>query len=138
MGGIYITCGEFNGDDKSCSAIDGVMQDMDKGVGGFDGSLLDSLFHPGDEEAGIAFTLNPEDPERLLVSLWKLQAHYQAIFPGVTDWHKIIQLEESMGMNSTNGKYGESVGWRLYCVNDLLNAVKKFCETHDEIVLTFD
>jgi hypothetical protein len=54
--------------------------------------LLDSLFHPGDEEAGIAFTLNPEDPERLLVSLWKLQAQIiKRIFDYVkNDWKKKI------------------------------------------------
>ncbi|MCA9544907.1 MAG: hypothetical protein KC613_10970 [Myxococcales bacterium] len=125
MGGLYVQCGEYGGEDKSMSAISGVLGAIAEGLSGADKAAFMLAFRPlidGDvDEEGVELGA---EHVRLLEA--PLRAYYAAL--GEKLGHPEPWEAPDLDGGSVDAKYGAGDGWRYYCAHDLLQA----CEVHRE------
>ena len=125
MGGLYVQCAEYGGDDKSMSAISGVLTAVAESLSGGDRAAFELAFAPliaGDiDEEGV--TLGAQHVALLEAPL---QAYYEAL--GEKLGHPEPWEAPELDVGSVDAKYGAGDGWRFYCAHDLLQA----CQVHRE------
>lgn len=139
MGGIYIQCGSFEGEDKSCSAIDGVLEDL---VLNADASQRDVIariersLNGGEEHLEI----DAADAKSLLSLVTRYKSDILSRIAPTTDPFEQIQLDHRAdpALDPTDAKYGKSTGWKLYCVIDLETAFTVSVEEDEPVILTWD
>jgi hypothetical protein len=139
MGGVYIECGSFAGEDKSCSAIEGVLEDMAleadapqrDAIARIEGSL-----NSGEEHVEIDAT----DAQSLLSLVSRYRSDLLRRIAPITDPFEQIErdLQANPDLDPTAAKYGKSIGWKLYCVIDLEKAFAVSVEEDKPVILTWD
>jgi len=141
MGGGYISCGEFMGEDKSGSAISGVLRDMATMLSPAEGAAFQKhvagpvleAMHRGEQEIEIP----PAAASLLLGPLARYHTHLDATL-GHPHPYDAPELDRKRGMDMTEAKWGEGLGWQFYCTHDLLRACEVSQKTGAAIVLHFD
>lgn len=128
MAGLNISCGTFSGEDKSGSALEGVLdalphapRDLVQRIkSGFDKSdhVLIS-----EEQAAVLLPLLMEYRKRLVKDI------------GHEDWVAETNAEETAGLDSVAAKWGAGRGWRLYCTTDLIRACETSLAEHQPIAI---
>src|SRR5687767_12921583 len=121
MGGGYISCGEFMGDDKSGSAFEGVLRGIPIVLTAEEGTafseqvaapLLQAL-----HEGGEQFEISPEMVSHLLQPLTRYHAHLDETL-GHPHPYDAPELDRERGLDMTDAKYGDGPGWQFYCTHD--------------------
>jgi hypothetical protein len=130
MAGGNISCGSFQGEDKSGSAFEGVLNDITH----LDGSLIEDI-RSGLEEAEYVL-ISEQQAELLLPMLLKYRDQLISQI-GHENWGREVQTEEEAGMDPVAGKWGESRGWRLYCANNLIKACQASADENESICVVF-
>ena len=136
MGGINVYCGEFSGADKSCSAVEAVLEDLTPFADDAQRALLSELkermFVGSDHaliEAWAARSLLP------LLTAYREQIMVR-ITPIRDPFDQIAKDHDAdPTLDATEAKYGGSLGWKLYCVLDLERAFLVATETGEPVAL---
>ncbi len=141
MGGGYISCGQFCGDDKSGSAISGVFEAIPELIpedarSEFISSVLDPLADSL-EENGDYFLIEPEIAALLLPPVDALYMQYGNEL-GNPEPFDAPEIDEDRGLDTTEAKWGKGIGWRYYCLHDLRIALRKSIESKESVVINFD
>lgn len=141
MGGGYIQCGDFSGDDKSCSAISGVFDELpsvleERERNEFVTNVLDPL-HSQLEETGEYFVIPPDVASMMLPAVQILYDKYRDIFLNKTVWDAVAS-DDDCGIDPSEAKWGQGPGWRYYCLTDLLQGLQHSIETDTDICISFD
>lgn len=148
MGGGYISCGDFEGDDKSASALMGVVEDL-QGLLRWESesALLDLLagMHafvsgeavpPDDWEEAIEI-----EADQMTALLPYLEKYRNQLVEkaGTSDLDAAMEADQaSTGLDPSELKWGKGTGWRLYCVTDLLRAAEHSIAGRQSIFISFD
>lgn len=139
MGGIYIQCGSFEGEDKSGSAIEGVLQDIAHTARD---SQRIAITRIADQlNAGADHALIEPDVARQLAPLIdRYCSKIAADIAPVTD--PFVQIERDHeadpNLDPTEAKYGKGLGWRYYCALDLARAFAASANEDEPVILTWD
>jgi hypothetical protein len=122
MGGINIHCGSFSGEDKSGSAFEGVLAAMAALASGHEAKIIAQIQAAFDGAAD--HLLIPDyDARDLLPLVRKCRAELEAeIGPAVDAFEQIARDETETTLSPTDLKYSAGLGWRYYCVSNLLRA----------------
>ena len=128
MSGLNIHCGSFQGDEKSGSAINGVLKALPKIPKELVQSI-DSQF----ESAEFAL-ISVEQTVPLLPALVSYR-HQLLEQIGHDDWWKKAMEEDAAGLEPVRAKWGDGLGWRLYCVTDLIKACEASQAQNCEIAI---
>lgn len=141
MAGGYISCGKFFGDDKSGSAISGVFEALPALLPESErDSFVEDVLNPlaADlEENEDHFSIDPQDAQRLLPLVDDLYEAYGEEL-GHPRPFEAPQCDEDRGLNSSDAKWGQGIGWRYYCLYDLRQALKLSVSKGDPVVVHFD
>ena len=139
MGGGYIKCGDFLGDDKSGSAIFGIFDaialmlppDRQKI---WQTNFLDAI-EGQEEEQGILIA-----PQLVRLLAEPLKIYYEQLREklGNPAPFDAPRLDSERGLNPTEAKWGAGDGWRYYCAHDLLRACEISEQTGESIIISFD
>ena len=141
MGGGYISCGGFMGDDKSGSALSGVLRDIPKILSQAEAvafqtnvaaPLLEAI-QSGEQE----FQVPPSTVSLLAGPLARYHAHLDEAL-GHPVPCEAPELDRQRGMDMTDAKWGDGLGWQFYCTHDLLRACEVSNKTGEPITLSFD
>ncbi len=130
MSGGSITCGTFSGRDKSGSSFEAV-------IGAF---LYGNPKLIGDFKIQLGtqdYVLVSADQASDLLPLLQI---YQADLIsdiGHSDWWKAV-LDEEPCLDPVAAKWGASKGWRLCCVEDLIEACKTALSEAEPVCIAFD
>ena len=138
MGGIHIFCGDFEGEDKSCSAITGVIGGVlslhpdAKTV-----AILDPIGQHFGDCCDEPVSLSPE--EASIIAPWIGQYHERLIshFGGIKNPDTAMALAAENEPDPSAAKYGEGLGWQLLCTTDMLKACAAAAETGKCIMITY-
>jgi hypothetical protein len=148
MAGGYISCGEFVGDDKSGSAILGVVDDI-RHLPGWDAEspmadVIDGIYAFVSGESvppqawSEAIEITPKEILDLVPYLEQCRTNLIDTL-GTSDPVKAIAREqESSNLDPSALKWGKGAGWRLYCVIDLLRAAEHASRTAESVFIEFD
>lgn len=141
MAGGYISCGDFSGDDKSGSAISGVFATLPECLpeserNAFIETALDPLAEYLEENEDH-FLIEPDTASMLLGPVDTLYSQY-ANELGNPEPFNAPQIDEDRGMDATDAKWGQGIGWRYYCLHDLRLALRKSIESGEPVVVSFD
>lgn len=128
MSGLNIHCGSFQGAEKSGSAINGVLKALPGNLRELAQSI-DFQF----ESAEYA-RISVEQTVSLLPALVAYR-HYLLEQIGHDDWWKKTMEEEAAGLEPVKAKWGDGLGWRLYCVTDLIKACEASQAENCEIAI---
>jgi hypothetical protein len=138
MGGGYISCGNFSGDDKSGSPITGILEDLTSNLADTQNSAMATkLLEQLDSETDHIL-IEPDQATKLLPDFKCLQTHYKSHYPDLDDWWLIFERETQQGLDNIAGKWGESIGWKIYCLADLIPACEISISTGEPITISFD
>lgn len=145
MAGGYITCGDFEGDDKSGSALLGVIADLQALLRWESEPELNALLskmhsfvsgegeQPAEWDEGIE--LSAIEIKSLAPYLKKCrELLISQVGPDDSDLNKAMDEESK----TSDAKWGGGAGWRLYCCNDLLTAAMHSTATQESVHITFD
>jgi hypothetical protein len=141
MGGGYISCGKFLGDDKSGSALQGVLRAIvlrlpPECVADFDKDVASPLLSSLDQ--GMAeFEISPRMVARLVGPLTDYHAYLDEIL-GHPDPEEAPELDRMQGLDMTKAKYGAGLGWQFTCTYDLLRACEVSKKEGLPILINFD
>jgi hypothetical protein len=122
MGGINICCGSFEGEDKSGSAIEGVLNGIEGTATAPERTIIGRL-KAAILEVEDHLLIEPDDARVLLPILRQYTARLDAqlAIPG-DPLDQMRRDERQSPASITELQYGESLGWRAYCARDLLKA----------------
>ncbi len=138
MGGGYISCGDFLGDDKSGAPIGGILEDLVSNLADTQNSAIATeLLEQLDSETDHIL-IEPGHASKLLPDFKHLQTYYKTLFPDLDNWWLIFEREVQQGMDNVAGKWGESIGWKIYCLADLIPACEISISTNEPVVISFD
>jgi hypothetical protein len=146
MSGGYVSCGVFIGDDKSCSALSGVIEQIeelpsyraDGSSGEFLTRIKTFLSIGGDPEWTDYLLIAPPQAAALKPYLEECKETLIAEL-GTADPFDAIEEDSAVrGLDPLEAQWGKGKGWRLYCVTDLLRAIEHCELSGDVICLTFD
>lgn len=122
MGGINIYCGSFEGEDKSGSAVEGVLNGIAEMASAPERTTIGRVraaLQDGEDHTLI----EPEDARLLLPILRQYAARLDAQLATPGDpFDQMRRDERQLPARVTELQYGESLGWRAYCARDLLKA----------------
>ena len=114
MGGIYIQCGSFQGNDKSGSAIEGVLDELALIASPAQLELIAkirSCLDGGEQYAMIA----TDDADALAPLLGRYRTRIEARIAPITN--PVDQMEkdhhDDPTQNATDAKYGKGLGWQI-------------------------
>lgn len=135
MGGHYISCGKFRGEDKSGSAFQGVL----KSLADAPADLIANIISEFDEEGYVE--IKAKDAKVLLPLLRKYRRELVKKI-GHDDWMKALQAEERTLKRDKNkkrvqGMFGESPAWQLYCTTDLIEACKTAVKDSEKVLIMY-
>ena len=130
MAGGEITCGSFQGQDKSGSAVEGVLLAVLPQNEPVVSAILSAL----DEQD---YVLIEEQVAKILLPVLRKYREQLVSEIGHDSWATELAVEEVAGMDPARGKWGESSGWRLYCVADLIQACETSLTEHQPICIAF-
>lgn len=141
MGGGYIRCGDFSGDDKSCSAISGVFEELPSVLpadarDGFVAEVIEPL-QSQLETNGEYFLISPTIAKRPLPVVETLFGQYRTKYANAEVWD-VMELDEKSGMDSIDAKWGKGAGWRYYCITDLRAGLRHSIDTRTDVCVSFD
>ena len=122
MGGINIYCGSFQGRDKSGSAFSGVLDEMEAMAAPREAEAIHKI-RAALDEASDHVIVEPDEARFLLplVRRYSSQLDSELAVPG--DPLDQMTRDNSRGdVDPTELKYGKGLGWRAYCIFDLLAA----------------
>jgi hypothetical protein len=137
MGGINIYCGGFEGEDKSGSAVEGVLNGIEEMASAPERTAIGRIrtaLQDGEDHTLI----QPEDARLLLPTLRQYAARLDAqlAIPG-DPFDQIRRDERQSPDRITELQYGESLGWRAYCARDLLKAFETADSESEEVALVW-
>lgn len=118
MAGINIYCGSFAGADKSGSAFEAVFAELAAISSPDIGEVIERLMSML-EVARDFLLIDPDDARLLLPALRKQAEILWATASAGTAIAQMIADEESAGRRLDPS---ESLGWKLYCIDDLITA----------------
>lgn len=135
MGGGYISCGNFMGEDKSGSAFFPLLNDLEEVVGAEERDLWEREFaqplrrqmEARDEDEPGFFRITKTMMEPLAAPLDRYYRRQMERL-GNPDPIEALQLDDE--------RDGE--GWRYYCACDLLRAWQECQRTGKDVVVHFD
>lgn len=135
MGGHYISCGKFRGEDKSGSAFQEVLQSLADAPA----DLIANIVSEFDEEGYVEIKAKHA---KLLLPLLRKYRRELVKKIGHDDWMKALQAEEASLKRDKNkkrvqGKYGESPAWQLYCTTDLIEACKTAVKDNEKVLIMY-
>ncbi|HEY2882828.1 MAG TPA: hypothetical protein VGJ15_10350 [Pirellulales bacterium] len=141
MSGGYISCGEFIGDDKSGSALEGVLNGIittlpDGEKAAFRERVAAPVFIAM-RRCGEQFEISPDAVSYLFDPLVRYHAYLSELL-GNPEPFLAPELDRQRGLDLTAAKYGEGQGWQFYCTHDLLKACEISRQTGEPIVISFD
>lgn len=122
MGGINIYCGSFSGDDKSGSAVEGVLAGMEAMASTHEVEAI-ARVKSALEDASDHILIEPDEARLLLPLLRRYSAEVdgQLAVPG-DPFDQMARDEDGSTIDATVLKFGAGPGWRAYCARDLLKA----------------
>lgn len=128
MGGLNISCGSFQADDKSGSAFESVLLELPDVPAGMKRDILSGF----DNEEYVLI-----DPGHAASLIQPLEAYQKQLIAqiGHSDWMVEAQREEQNGGDPVKLKWGEGRGWRLYCTTNLLAACRESAESTAPVVV---
>lgn len=137
MSGGYISCGEFNGEDKSGSAYSGVLADLQTLGSGRYAQLVEPLAR---DLANCEESV--EIPQHVAASLLPVLREYRGVLEvelgDIRDPFEAIDHDEELGLDSSDAKWGQGTGWKYYCVLDLERALVRSISTGECVYIEFD
>ncbi len=145
MGGIYIDCGSFAGEDKSGSAILGVLESMqqmaDPTVRAILAQLSERVQIMLQTQASTVTEIHPNEASALLPDLRRYRAKLEQRLGPIRDPHTAIHNDkvegEAFGMGTAR-KWGAGLGWQYFCVLDLERAFDTSVTDQVAVVLSWD
>jgi hypothetical protein len=137
MSGGNIMCGEFVGNDKSGSALSGVLDNLlelakkEKLIEVI--RQLQSSMEEGEDHLLI-------DPELAAILLPAVNAYHKKLKTelGDVDPASIIELDDTDDVDPVEAKWGTGKGWQFYCTTDLIKALKESKKIEEPVVIVFD
>lgn len=134
MGGGYISCGDFEGDDKSASAFFGVFAAIRSDLEALNDAQVQSFVY----QVGRVETGHDDPPIAIAPHLASVLLPRLVIFRD--------QLVERLGTRdryaaleaNPEGKWGEGLAWQFNCVEDLIPACEHAVENQENVVIDFD
>ena len=141
MGGGYISCGEFMGEDKSGSAFEGVLRGIltmlpPKEAVTFTMHVATPLLQAL-QEGQEQFEIPPDMVGHLFEPLKRYHAHLDHML-GHPHPHEAPELDRQRGLDMIEAKYGSGPGWQFYCTHDLVRACEVSRRTGEPIIFAFD
>jgi hypothetical protein len=145
MGGIYIECGTFAGEDKSGSAILGVLEGMqpmaDPTARVVMTQLTERVKTMLQSRASTITQISPNDALVLLPDVRRYRANLEQRLGPIRDPHTAIGNDrvegEAFGMGTAR-KWGAGLGWQYFCVLDLERAFDTSIADQEAVVLSWD
>lgn len=137
MGGINVYCGSFEGDDKSCSAFEGVLGGMHEMASEPEQSVI-ARINAALDDADDHIVIEPSDARTLLPLLRRYAARVnsQLAIPG--DFlDQMARDERASPGREVDLKYGEGLGWQAWCARDLLRAFEVADAESEEVALVW-
>src|SRR5687768_17549245 len=113
MGGGYISCGKFLGEDKSGSAIAGVLRGIPTVLSETEAAAFRSVIGEPSLAAvarSQALELPPRLTARLIEPLRIYHEHLRVVLGG-PDPGEAPELDRAQGLNMIDAKYGQGLGW---------------------------
>ncbi len=141
MGGVYIQCGSFLGNDKSGSAIEGLLDELLPLASAAQQVVLEQIRVALDGEPdGDYGRVASADAAALISLLEAYIADIQGRYGPIADPFELIDRDfaENPSLDQTAAKYRDSRGWRLYCATDLAEACKTARQESEDVILTWD
>jgi hypothetical protein len=137
MGGINVHCGSFSGDDKSCSAFEGVLGGMDQMASQPERSVI-ARINKALDDANDYILIEPADARTLLPLLrqYAERVESQLAIPG-DPFDQMARDERASPERETDLKYGEGLGWRAWCARDLLKAFEVADAESEQVALVW-
>ena len=146
MGGGYVSCGDFSGDDKSCSALKGVLEQIAELPTYHPSPELRQLVNRmaaflsggGDSEWTDYLLIPP--PQALELERYLEECRRTLIADlGTADPYEGIEIDAKVpSLDPIDAKWGMGKGWRLYCITDLLLAIGHSRAQNEDICVAFD
>ena len=138
MGGIYVECDDFYGEDKSCSALKGVVEALRarSDLGAEARKAIERLATHINQPIG-EFSITSTDVSVLL-------PHFRAYFDELRTKLNGPPPEEApdydfkAGLDLTEAKWGAGDGWRYLCLYDVCRAAEVSLRTRKPIQFTRD
>lgn len=141
MGGGYIQCDDFCGDDKSGSAMSGVLGELPSQLPESErDTFVNELIAPLQrqlDETGEYFLIPPASSKRLLPVVDSLYDNYRQRFGDADVWDA-IELDDESGLDPIEAKWGKGAGWRYYCLSDLRVALRRSIDSDSDVCVSFD
>lgn len=138
MGGINVYCGSFQGDDKSCSAFQGVLEGMGEIGSGPERTIIARIEADLLDKDRDHLLVEPGDARLLLPLLRRYAAFVQSklVIPG--DFlDQMARDERASPERAVDLKYGEGLGWQAWCVRDLLRAFETADAESEQVALVW-
>jgi hypothetical protein len=138
LGGIYISCGTFSGEDKSGSALWGVLGGM-RAIADTGALAAIARLDANWEVASTYMLIDPDDAAALLPSLRLYRTELEQLIAPIRDPFVAMQNDQMVdGLDFIKAKYGKGKGWQYYCVLDLEQALVISSAEGQPVVLTWD
>ena len=146
MGGGYVSCGAFSGDDKSCSAFQGVLEQIvglpsyspDAALKAYVDRMRAFFSGEGDWQFRNYILIPPERAIQLEPYLEECKRSLIADLNTEDPFEAIEKDDAVPGLDPGEAKWGKGKGWRLYCLRDLLLAIAHSRRTNTDICVSFD
>ena len=148
MGGIYIDCGTFAGEDKSGSAILGVLEGMqpmaDTATRAVLAQLCEKVTVMLQTQTPTVTQISPNDALTLLPDVRRYRVKLEQRLGSIRNPHIAIHNDgvegEGIEMGSVRkySRYGAGLGWQYFCVLDLERAFEKSIADQNSVVLSWD
>jgi hypothetical protein len=141
MSGGYIHCAGFSGDDKSGSAITGVLDSLGECMPESDRAAFhDAVLNPickAIREASDHILIEAEIVGRLKSPLDELYSRLgsELDHPEPSD---APQFDDDQGLDPIEAKWGKGKGWQYYCAHDLRLACEASLASGQPICISFD
>jgi hypothetical protein len=138
MSGINIYCGSFEGDDKSGSAVEGVLNGIEEMASAPQRAAIGAIKEGLLDEEMDHLLIEPADARLLLPILREYAARVdgELAVPG-DPFDQMARDERALPGRETDLKYGEGLGWRAWCVRDLLKAFETADAESEEVALVW-
>jgi hypothetical protein len=139
MGGGYIQCGHFSGEDKSGSALSGVFEALQSRMLPQERESWNTDFLSAIEEEAEEQTMEIR-PHLIPLLYQPLKTYYEDLGAklGYPIPFEAPELDRQSGLDMTDAKWGAGDGWRYYCAHDLLRACEESLQTGEGIIISFD
>jgi len=134
MGGGYISCGDFEGEDKSASAFFGVLAAIRPALESLNAAHVNSFVQQvAKVETGHADPPVVIPPRVAAVVLPRLSVLRDELVARLGTSDRYAALDAA-----PEGKWGEGPAWELHCIEDLIPAWEHAIEEQQDIVIDFD